>query len=105
MPTRGEKVLKWLAAAGAIVTLAGLGASMMEVGSPVWVPLTAIYGTGVSYGFAEMMRLFQRHRRRCADCLEGTAHRILWWAPRSLLVLVVSVLPVLLLLPMISQTG
>ena len=102
MRSRAEIVLKWLAGIAALLTLAALGLALAGTPAAVWPALGMLWTTGVSYGLAEMVRLFQRHKRRCRECLEGTGPHLRWWAPRIILVLVVSVLPVLLLLPMVS---
>ena len=105
MPTRAEILLKRAAALAAILTLAGL--VLGELGaSPArttWPALALLYLTGVTYGFGEMIRLYHRHRRRCRECLEGAGPHVRWWATRIVLVLVVSVLPVLLLLPVVTR--
>lgn len=105
MRTRAEIVLKWVAAMAAAVTLGGLGLAATGSVAAGWVALATIYLTGVSYGLAEMVRLFQRHKRRCAECLEGAGPHLRWWGLRVVLVLFVSVLPVLLVLPLVSEIG
>lgn len=103
MRTRAEILFRWTAAVTAVLTLAALGAAASGVGPAAWAMLVFLYATGVSYGLAEMTRLFQRHKRRCRECLEGAAPHLLWWVPRLLLVLLASVLPVLLVLPLVSS--
>lgn len=102
MRTRAEVVLRWTAAITALLTLAALGAAAAGVEAAAWAMLGLIYATGVSYGLSEMVRLFQRHKRRCQDCLQGAGPHIQWWALRLLLVLLASVLPALLILPLFS---
>ena len=87
----------------ALLTLAALGAAAVGFGPAAWAMLGSIYVTGVTYGLSEMIRLFGRHKRRCRECLEGAGPHVLWWAPRLVLVLVVSVLPVILVLPLFSS--
>lgn len=103
MPTRAEILLKRTAALAALLTLVGLllGELRPEAGT-TWPALALLYVTGISYGFGEMTRLYHRHRRRCRECLEGAGPHLRWWAFRVVLVLVVSVLPVLLLLPVVT---
>lgn len=107
MPTRTEILLKRTAGLAALLTLIGLGVGEFELvaGWPAWAALTLLYLTGVSYGLGEMVRLYHRHRRRCRDCLEGTGPHLRWWLPRLFLVLLVSVLPVLLLLPVLGRAS
>lgn len=103
MRTRAETLLIWMAGLAALLTFASLGLAATGVPTAVWPAMALLYLTAVCYGLAEMTRLFQRHRRRCPACLEGTRPHVLWWAPRVLLVLLVSVLPILLLLPVASN--
>lgn len=103
MRTRAEVLLKWAAVGAALLTLAGLGLVATGATAATWPTLGALYLTGVSYGLAEMARLFERHRRRCRECLHGTGPHLRWWSLRVVLVLTVSVLPVLLLLPVLLQ--
>ncbi|MGK7311654.1 MAG: hypothetical protein ACN0LA_05390 [Candidatus Longimicrobiales bacterium M2_2A_002] len=103
MRTRTELVLRWTAATAAILTLAALGAAAAGLGAAAWAMLGLIYVTGVSYGLSEMVRLFQRHKRRCRDCLEGAGPHLRWWAIRLLLVLLAAALPALLILPLFSS--
>lgn len=103
MRSRAEIVLKWMAGGAALMSLATLGLALTGVSAAVWPGLGFLYLTGVSFGLGEMTRLFQRHRRRCRECLEGAGPHLRWWGVRVAIVLVVSVLPVLLLLPMISR--
>ena len=103
MRTRAEIVLRWTAAATALLTLAALGAATAGLGAAAWAMIGLIYVTGVSYGLSEMVRLFQRHKRRCRDCLEGAGPHIRWWALRLLLVLLAAALPVLLILPLFAS--
>ena len=103
MPTRAEILLKRAAGLAAALTLVGLLLGELAlVAGPRWLPLPFLYLTGVSYGLGEMVRLYHRHRRRCRDCLRGSGTHLRWWIPRLVLVLVVSVLPVLLLLPVLG---
>lgn len=102
MRSRAEVVLKGLAAAAALSALGALTLSVAGHPAAIWPGLGLLYITGVSFGLAEMTRLFQRHKRRCRECLRGTRPHIRWWAPRVVLVLLVSILPVLLLLPATS---
>lgn len=105
MPTRAERLLKALAGLAGVLTLAALA---LEFGgpaggrAPALGALVALYLTGVSYGLGDMARLYQRHRRRCRECLQGAGPHLRWWAPRVVLVLLVSILPVLLLLPVVG---
>ena len=103
MPSRTERLLRWTAAAAALLTFVAIGAAASGVAAAAWAMLGLIYVTGVSYGLSEMIRLFDRHKRRCRECLEGAGPHIRWWATRLVLVLVVSVLPVFLLLPLFSS--
>ncbi|NIP81235.1 MAG: hypothetical protein GWM90_19275 [Gemmatimonadetes bacterium] len=102
MRSRAEILLKWTAAVTAVLTLGAVGLAMTGTARAAWPALGLLYATGVSYGLAEMTRLYERHRRRCRECLEGTGPHLRWWALRILLVLTVSTLPVLLLLPALS---
>lgn len=102
MPTRMEVLLKRTAAVAALLAVGGLAlglGSSATGGSPAVAALGFLYLTGVAYGLGEMTRLYHRHRRRCRECLKGTGPHLRWWALRVALVLVVSILPVLLLLP------
>lgn len=103
MRTRAEIVFRWTAAISALLTLVALGAAAAGAGAAAWAMVGLIYVTGVSYGLGEMVRLFQRHKRRCQDCLEGAGPHIRWWALRLLLVLLAAVLPALLILPLFSS--
>ena len=103
MRSRAEIVLRWTAGAAAGLTLAALALAASGVGQAAWAMVGLIYLTAVSYGMAEMVRLFQRHKRRCKECLEGAGPHLRWWSLRVVLVLVVSVLPVLLVLPLFSN--
>lgn len=87
----------------ALLTFVALGAAASGLPAAAWVMLGLMYVTGVSYGLSEMVRLFQRHKRRCRECLEGAGPHVRWWVFRLVLVLLVSVLPVLLLLPLFSN--
>ncbi len=102
MRSRTEILLKWTAAVAAVLTLGAIGLAMTGTPLAAWPALGLLYVTGVSYGLAEMTRLYERHRRRCRECLEGAGPHLRWWALRVLLVLTVSILPVLLLLPALS---
>lgn len=107
MPTRAERLFKRFAALCALLTIVALASAVTRSTAErvAWPGLLALYLTGVSYGLGEMARLYQRHRRRCRECLEGTGRHLRWWALRVILVLVVSVLPVLLLMPVLLGTG
>lgn len=85
------------------MTLASLGLAAIGVAAAAWGMLVLIYITAVSYGLGEMIRLLERHKRRCRECLEGAGPHVRWWAVRIVLVLLVSVLPVLLLIPVASS--
>ena len=98
-----EVLLRWTAAVAALLTFVAIGAAASGVTAAAWAMLGLIYLTGVSYGLSEMVRLFERHKRRCRECLEGAGPHIRWWATRVVLVIVVSVLPVFLLLPLFSS--
>lgn len=102
MRSRAEIVLRWTAAIAALLTLGSLALTAAGVDAAIWPALVLLYLTGFGYGLAEMTRLFQRHKRRCRECLEGAGPHLRWWVLRVVLVLLVSVLPVLLLLPMVS---
>lgn len=95
-------MLKWVAGAAALLTLGAMGTTLAGRSAAMWPALGLLYLTGVSFGLAEMTRLFQRHKRRCRECLQGARPHFRWWAPRLILVLIISVLPVLLLLPVAS---
>lgn len=103
MRTRAETVLRWTAATTALLTLAALGAAAAGLGAAAWAMVGLIYVTGVCYGLSEMVRLFQRHRRRCRECLEGAGPHLRWWALRVILVLLAAALPALLILPLFSR--
>jgi hypothetical protein len=106
MPTLTEILLKRMAALAGVLTLVGLLVGELDLLGrwPTWPALATVYLTGVSYGFGEMTRLYHRHRRRCRQCLEGAGPHARWWVARAVLVLVVSVLPVLLLLPVVTRS-
>lgn len=101
MRTLPELVLRWTAVGAGTLTLAAVVLVLTETPAAGWPGLGLMYATGVSYGLAEMTRLFERHRRRCRECLEGTGPHLRWWIIRLALVLVVSVIPVLFLLPVL----
>lgn len=103
MRSRAEIVLKWMAGIAALLGLAAMGLALTGAPAAVWPALAFLYLTGVGFGLGEMTRLYQRHRRRCRECLEGAGPHLRWWGVRVALVLVVSALPVLLLLPMVSN--
>lgn len=103
MRSRAEILFRWTAGVAAVLTLTALALAASGVGAAAWAMLVLLYVTGVSYGLAEMIRLFERHKRRCRECLEGTGRHVRWWGPRIVLVLVVSVLPVMLVLPLFSN--
>lgn len=105
MPSRLERILKAIAAVSALAALVAIGLGVTGRPIAAWAGLGLVYATGVAYGLAEMRRLFDTHRRRCRECLEGTGRHLRWWVPRVLLVAIVSLLPVLLLLPMVRPTG
>lgn len=100
MRSRAEIVLKSLAGAAALSAFGALGLSLTGRPTAVWPALGLLYITGVSFGLGEMSRLFQRHKRRCRECLQGARPHLRWWAVRIVVVLLASFLPVLLLLPM-----
>ncbi len=87
----------------ALLTVVAGGAAASGMAPAAWAMLFFVYLTGVSYGLGEMVRLFERHKRRCQECLEGAGPHIRWWATRVVLVVVVSALPALLLLPLFSN--
>lgn len=103
MRSPAEVLLRWTAAVAALLTFVALGAAASGLAAAAWAMLGLMYVTGVSYGLSEMVRLFQRHKRRCRECLEGAGPHVRWWLFRLVLVLLVSVLPVLLLLPLFSS--
>lgn len=108
MPTWIEVVLKRTAGLAALLTVLSLVLGRVGPwadGWPAWIALAFLYLTGVAYGLGEMTRLYHRHRRRCRTCLEGARPHLLWWLPRVVLVLIVSVLPVLLLTPAVTGSG
>jgi hypothetical protein len=105
MRTRQEIVLKWTAGVAGVLTLAAIALVMAGTTAARWPGLGLMYATGVSYGLSEMIRLFERHRRRCRECLEGTGPHLRWWTLRLILVLTVSVIPVLFLLPVLLDTS
>lgn len=105
MRSRLEKLLRVVAATAAITALVAVGLGVTGRAGAAWVAFVAVYVTGVAHGMAEMRRLYDTHRRRCRECLEGAGRHLRWWLPRVVLVLVVSLLPVLLLLPLLERTG
>jgi hypothetical protein len=109
MPTRPEILLKRGAGVAALLAMAALALSLAGPSTlgdqPAWAAMTFLYLTGVAYGLGEMTRLYHRHRRRCRECMEGARPHMRWWTLRVALVLVVSVLPVLLLLPALFGNG
>lgn len=109
MPTRAEILLKRGAGLAALLALTGLALSLAGPAGygdgPAWAALSFLYLTGVAYGLGEMTRLYHRHRRRCQECMEGAGPHLRWWALRIILVMVVSVLPVLMLLPALFGNG
>ena len=103
MRSRAEILLRWTAATTAALTLGALGLAAGGSPAAAWAMLGLMYLTAVSYGLGEMVRLFERHRRRCRECLEGAGPHFRWWIVRLVLVLLVSMLPVLLLIPVASS--
>lgn len=103
MRSRAEVLLKSLAGVAALSAFGALGLSLTGRPTGVWPGLGLLYVTGVSFGLGEMTRLFRRHKRRCRECLQGARPHVRWWAPRLVIVLLASLLPVLLLLPMAAS--
>ncbi|MFO7893267.1 MAG: hypothetical protein R6U63_06025 [Longimicrobiales bacterium] len=103
MRSRAEILFRWTAAVSALLTVVAGGAAALGLTPAAWAMLALVYVTGVSYGLGEMVRLFERHKRRCRECLEGAGPHIRWWATRVVLVALVSALPVFLLLPLFSS--
>lgn len=103
MRSRAETLLRWTAATAAALTLGALGLAAGGSPAAAWAMLGFMYLTAVSYGLGEMIRLFERHKRRCRECLEGAGPHLRWWIVRLALVLVVSGLPVLFLIPVASS--
>lgn len=105
MRSRLERILRTLAAFSTAVALVAIGLAVTGRTAAAWAAMAGVYATGVSYGLAEMRRLYDTHRRRCRECLAGTGRHVRWWAPRVVLVMVVSLLPVLLLLPLLGEAA
>jgi hypothetical protein len=103
MRSRAEILFRWTAAVSALLTVVAGGVAAAGVTPGAWAMLGLAYLTGASYGFSEMVRLFERHKRRCRECFEGAGPHVRWWAIRIVLVTLVAALPVLLLLPLFSS--